>query len=142
VWTEGVRDIAFLLEYDTGSEHLPQLTDKLHGYADLARRPSGLALRMPILFCFPTPRREQTARKARVATALDPRVSGPAWMPLHGGHGPMRLIDLDDVLPDPWRAARAEDERRERERQERERRELAARQLADEADDPLWPHER
>jgi hypothetical protein len=57
-------------------------------------------------------------------------------MTLHGGHGPMRLIDLDNVLPDPWRVARAEDERHERERQERERRELAARQLADEADDP------
>jgi hypothetical protein len=36
-------------------------------------------------------------------------------MPLHGGHDPMRLIDLGDVLPDPWRVAR---EQEERERQE------------------------
>lgn len=55
VWAEGGRDIAFPLEYDTGSEHLPQLADKLPGYADLARHPACLAFRMPILFCFPTP---------------------------------------------------------------------------------------
>ena len=58
----------------------------------------------------------------QIATAaIKPRVTCPAgrvWMPLHGGHGPMRLIDLDDVLPDPWRTARQQDER--------ERRELAA----------------
>jgi hypothetical protein len=75
---------------------------------------------MPLLFCFLTPRREQTARKALAATAashdlqiattaLDPRVTCPActvtWMPLHGSHPPMRLIDLGDVLPDPWRTA-------------------------------------
>jgi Replication-relaxation len=59
---EGGRDIAFLLEYDTGSEHLPQLAGKLLGYADLAPYPAYLAFRMPIVFCFPTPRREQTAR--------------------------------------------------------------------------------
>jgi hypothetical protein len=35
-------------------------------------------------------------------------------MPLHGGQSPMRLIDLDNVLPDPWRAAREEDERKRR----------------------------
>ena len=55
VWAEGGRDIAFLLEYDTGSEHLPQLAGKLPGYADLARHPACLAFRMPILFCSPTP---------------------------------------------------------------------------------------
>jgi hypothetical protein len=135
VWAEGSRDIAFLLEYDTGSEHLPQLAGKLPGHADLARYLAYLAFRMPVLFCFPTPRREQTARKAlaaatassivQIATAaLDPRVTcpacGPAWMPLHGGHGPMRLIELDDVLPDPWRVARAQDERERRGREQRE----------------------
>ena len=117
IWAEGHRDIVFLLEYDTGSEHLPQLAAKLPGYADHARR--DLTLKAPILFCFPTHRREQTARKALAATvassalqiataALDPRVTCPAcevaWMPLHGEYGPMPLIDLADVLPDPWRA--------------------------------------
>jgi protein involved in plasmid replication-relaxation len=129
IWAEGDRDIAFLLEYDTGTEHLPQLMGKLPDYADLARR-AYIAFRMPILFCFPTPRREQTARKALAATkasrdlqiataALDLRVTspaGPVWMPLHGGHDPMRLIDLGDVLPDPWRTARQQDERERLER--------------------------
>jgi len=132
IWAEDGRDIVFLLEYDTvtGSEHLPQLADKLPGYAGNAR--TNMAFQVPILFCFPTPRREQSARRAlarvsesrglQIATAaLDPRLTcpaGPVWMTLHGGHGPMRLIDLDNVLPDPWRVARTHDER--------ERRELAA----------------
>jgi hypothetical protein len=45
------------------------------------------------------------------------------------------------VLPDPWRVARTDDQRRQR-----ERRELAAQQHdtipADEMDDPLWPYGR
>jgi DNA-binding CsgD family transcriptional regulator len=131
IWAEENRDIAFLLEFDTGTEHLPQLTGKLTGYAEKARMPSGLVFRMPVLFCFPTPRREQTARKALAATAasldlqiataaLDPHLTCPAcqttWMPLHGRHPPMRLIDLSDALPDPWRT--------EREQHKHERREL------------------
>jgi hypothetical protein len=36
-------------------------------------------------------------------------------MPLHGGYGPMRLIDLADVLPDPWKTAREQEERERRE---------------------------
>jgi hypothetical protein len=129
IWAESNRDICFLLEYDTGTEHLPQLAGKLPGYADQARHQ--LVFRAPLLFCFLTPRREQTARKALAATtaslslqiataALDPRVTcpacGPAWMPLHGRHQPMRLIDLADVLPDPWRTAREQEERERREK--------------------------
>ena len=132
IWAEDGRDIVFLLEFDTGTEHLRQLADKLAGYAERARY--NLAFQVPILFCFLTPRREQSARKAlaaigtshglQIATAaLDPSVTcpacGPAWMPLHGGHGPMRLIDLDDVLPDPWRVAREQDESKHR-KQERD----------------------
>jgi hypothetical protein len=134
VWAQDGTDIAFLLEYDTGTEHLPQLTAKLTGYAEHAR--TNLALTMPLLFCFPTPRREQTALKALAATAasldlqiattaLDPRVTCPAcepsWLPLHGGHSPMRLVDIGDVLPDPWRVA---DEQDERERCEQEQCEI------------------
>ena len=150
VWAQDGTDIAFLLEYDTGTEHHRQLAGKLPGYAEMAR--INMTFQVPILFCFPTPRREQAARTAMAATtashalqiattALDPAVTcpacGPAWMALHGGHGPMRLIGLDDVLPDPWRAARAEDEHRERERQEHEQH-----ALADEPDDLLWPYGR
>jgi Replication-relaxation len=130
IWAEAGADIVFLLEYDTGSEHLPQLAAKLDRYAHLAT--DRLAFQVPILFCFPTPRREQNARRAlashpgasvlQIATAaFDPRVTcpaGPVWLPLRGWAGrPMRLIELDQVLPDPWRQAR---ERDERERQERE----------------------
>lgn len=129
IWAEGDRDVCFLLEYDTGTEHLPQLADKLPGYAENAR--NQLVFKAPILFCFLTHRREQTARKALAATtaslslqiataALDPRVTcpacGPAWMPLRGGHEPMRLIDLAYVLPDPWKSAREQEERERRER--------------------------
>ena len=54
---------------------------------------------MPLLFCFPTPRREQTARKALAATAasldlqiataaLDPRVTWAAYSPTPGAPNP------------------------------------------------------
>jgi hypothetical protein len=36
-------------------------------------------------------------------------------MLLHGGHDPMRLIDLTDVLPDPWRLAHDQHKRQRRE---------------------------
>jgi hypothetical protein len=69
------------------------------------------------VFCFLTPRREQTARRAlaastdslslRIATAaIDPQVTcpaGPVWMPLHGSGRQVRLIDLDSVILDPKR---------------------------------------
>ena len=113
VWAQDGTDIAFLLEYDTGTEHLPQLASKLHGYAEAAR--TNLALTMPLLFCYPhraasRPPASLAARSSLdlqiATTAIDPRVTCPAcaaaWMPLHGGHPPMRLIDLGDVLPDPW----------------------------------------
>jgi hypothetical protein len=123
IWAQDSHDICFLLEYDTGTEHLPQLTDKLSGYAQMARQ--HLAFRVPILFCFPTDRREQTARTALAATsasyelqiataAIEPAracPAGPVWITLHGGHGPMRLIDLGAILPDPWRTARQHEER-------------------------------
>ncbi len=142
IWAEDGTDIVFLLEYDTGTEHLPKLAAKLHGYAEMAD--STWAFRVPILFCFPGPRREQSARRALAASAgshvlqiataaIDPRVTcpaGPVWMPLRGGPGrPMRLIDLDTVLPDPWRQVREHDERERRERAERELAGARARQL-------------
>ena len=76
---------------------------------------------MPILFCFPTSRREQSVCTAfaaagaslypQVATAaLNLRATCRAWLPLLGGHAPLRLIDLGDVLPDPWRTEPEHDE--------------------------------
>ncbi len=120
-WTEGGREIAFMLEYDTGSEHLAQLAGKLDSYARLADVMSRYHQQVPsLLFCFLTPRREQTARRAlaastdslslRIATAaIDPQITcpaGPVWMPLHGSDRQVRLIDLGSAMPDPGHLAR------------------------------------
>jgi len=116
VWAQNGTDLAFVLEYDTGSEHLAQLTAKLDGYA----RPGGEhgysngPVSLPVLFCFPGPRREQSARRALAAhpaasvlhiatAAIDPEhtsPAGPVWLPLAGQpERPMRLIDLGAVMP-------------------------------------------
>lgn len=49
------RTVDFFLEYDTGTEPLPRLIDKLSGYASLATAggPAG-----PVLFQLPGARRE------------------------------------------------------------------------------------
>jgi len=123
VWAEDGREIAFMLEYDTGSEHLAQLARKLDSHARLARVMSRYQQQVPILlFCFLTPRREQTARRALAAstdslglsiatTAIDPQVTCPAgqvWMPLHGSGREVRLIDLGSAIPELDRLARAD----------------------------------
>jgi hypothetical protein len=116
-WAEAGREVTFLLEYDTGTENLPRLTGKLDGYAILAGALASADIACPpLLFCLPGPRREQSARRAlawhpdagklRIATAaLDPRATcpaGPVWLPLGEASGPVRLIDLAALLPDPW----------------------------------------
>jgi hypothetical protein len=116
VWAQDSTDLAFVLEYDTGTEHLSQLTAKLDGYA----RPGGKdgyntgPVTLPVLFCFGTSRREQSARRALAAhpaasmlpiatAAFDPEhtsPAGPLWLPLTGQPGrPMRLIELGEVMP-------------------------------------------
>lgn len=81
---------SFFLEYDRGTESPGRLAAKLHGYervALLQDRPDAL------LFCFPDPDREASARKRlhglngiAVATASWDRVSvaplGSVWLPL------------------------------------------------------------
>lgn len=135
-WAEDGQAVSFLLEYDTGTEHLAVLAGKLDGYAVLA---AGLAWHgqpSPVLlFCFASPRREQTARRALAATrdaaalriattALDPRTTspaGPVWLPLPGHvGGQVRLIDLDLALPDPWQDYRQQRAREHRQAAERE----------------------
>jgi hypothetical protein len=130
-WAERGREVTFLLEYDTGSENLPRLAGKLDAYGHLAQ---GLAtagrICPPLLFCFPSPRREQAARRAlagcgdapalRIATAaIDPQATspaGPVWLPLAGQHpSQMPLIDLDTAMPDPWQDYREDMARRRRE---------------------------
>jgi hypothetical protein len=124
VWAEHGLQATFALEYDTGSEHLPQLTAKLPGYGRLAKAMADMDQACPLLlFCFPTSRREQAARRALVAcydapalrvatTAIDPEHTSPAgavWLPLRTAHaaGPVALSALDAALPDPWRDYRA-----------------------------------
>ena len=125
-WAEDGREVTFFLEHDTGTEHLPRLEGKLPGYARLAEALARYGRACPLLlFAFPGPRREQSARAIlasaadapalRIATTTaDPRLAcaaGPVWMPLAGAAaGQLRLIDLERALPDPWRLARQQAE--------------------------------
>jgi hypothetical protein len=140
--------VSFLLEYDTGTEHLPVLAGKLVGYQVLAANLAWHEQICPVLlFCFGSLRREQAARRALAATreaadlriataAIDPRVAspaGPVWLTLTGHQGrQVRLIDLDAELPDRWQGYRA---RRARDRSEAAEREQALHR-ADEDDGP------
>lgn len=143
VWSEAGGETTFLLEYDTGSEHLPQLTSKLPGYGQLAQALADADEVCPLLlFNFPSPRREQAARRAmescydtpalRIATtAIDTKTTspaGPVWLPLLRGRdsgGQVALSALDATLPDPWHEHRA---------QARERATRAARSAEDTED--------
>lgn len=90
VWVQDGHETTFVLEYDTGSEHLTQLTAKLPAYGNLAQALASAGLRFPLLlFCFPTPRREGSARRALAAchdtpamriatTATHPERTSPA----------------------------------------------------------------
>jgi len=128
IWAEHGQHATFMLEYDTGSEHLPQLTGKLPGYGRLAQAMAEAGHVCPLLlFCFATARREQVARRAlaacydapalRIATSgLNPEQTSPArsvWLPLRradGMIGQVALSALDAALPDPWHQYRAEQE--------------------------------
>ena len=147
-WAEDGRAVSFLLEYDTGSEDLARLAGKLVGYAVLASVLADDGRAGPVLlFCFTSPRREQSARRAlaaardsaavRIATAaLDPRLicpAGPVWLPLgHGPGGQVRLIDLDTVIGDPWQQYRQD---RARQRQDARHATLSAGTDDDDDDD-------
>jgi hypothetical protein len=129
-WAETGREVTFWLEYDTGTENLSRPAGKLEGYALLAAALASVGTACPpLLFCLPGPRREQSARRAlagcadagklRIATAaIDPRATCPAgqvWLPLGEASGPVRLIDLAAVMPDPWQGYRDERARKRRE---------------------------
>ena len=58
-WHENGRAVRFFLEYDTGTEPLPQVVDKLHGYRDL--RTGGLCL--PVLFVLPAAKRQHNLHR-------------------------------------------------------------------------------
>ncbi|WP_460724618.1 replication-relaxation family protein [Nocardia heshunensis] len=54
-WEENGNSIRFFLEYDTGTETLSRLVDKLQGYREL--RDGGIAI--PVLFVLPGPKRQR-----------------------------------------------------------------------------------
>src|SRR5260370_10955897 len=58
-WHQDGQDTDFFLEYDNGSEDAGRVAGKLPGYAALAR---GTGIATPVLFWFPTVRREPAIR--------------------------------------------------------------------------------
>jgi hypothetical protein len=119
VWAEAGRETVFVLEYDTGSEHLPKLTAKLPGYARLAETMARLGHTFPRC-CSVSPAsaaRHPPAGRSPPATT-PPRCgsppppstrSSPAQPGRYGSlkrppgsGGPVGLSALDTALPDPW----------------------------------------
>ena len=103
IWTERNTSLAFLVEYDNGTERLDRLAGKLGGYAQLAA-----AAGHPnwVLFSFASPRRETEARRVlahpTVPVATTTRTArtttdGAVWLPAAGTGRRLRLIDLADL---------------------------------------------
>jgi hypothetical protein len=100
VWSESDRRVAFLLEYDNGTETLTRLADKLDRYTHLF---AATGQRIPVLFAFPGPHREAEARRVLrhpavpVATASLAPGQSPAdavWLPAGADRTRLALIDL------------------------------------------------
>lgn len=95
------RRVAFLLEYDTGTERLGRLAAKLTGYAALAQAAGAATW---VAFAFGSPRREAEARRVLthpavpVATAAlsgGPGPAGAVWLPVgRPGAARRHLVDL------------------------------------------------
>lgn len=92
--------VSFFLELDGGTEIRSRLTGKLETFADLTGTPEAPDA---VVFCFPSPEREASARKVlhdpgiMVATAvLEEHLGKPlgeVWLPL-GGRRRRSLVDL------------------------------------------------
>jgi hypothetical protein len=104
VWAENGRRVAFLLEYDKGTERIARLADKVDNYNRLFTVTSRA---IPVLFAFPGPRREATARSAlhhpgvpvfTTTLAAHSAPSDAVWLAANtGASAPnqrIRLIDL------------------------------------------------
>lgn len=118
-WRRGGRRVDWFLEYDTGTEPLTKVANKLHGYAALAK---ATGITTPLLVWLHSARRESAARQALsevwsgletpmavpVATgAVDllPPTASPAdafWLPLDAKVGAVgQRRELHDLL-DAW----------------------------------------
>jgi hypothetical protein len=106
-WHDGVRQLDFFLEYDTGTEPLHRLLAKIGDYITLAEM-TGIT-HTPVLFALPSPSREQHLH-ARTSPTTCPLIAtttphalqmaggpaGPAWKPITPVADPTRrrLADL------------------------------------------------
>jgi len=113
IWAEPGDAVPFLLEYDTGSERLEILTDKVAGYSRLAAMTDW---RWPVLFWLPSTRRELNLHhrlaadgppRALIATAAADHASLTGQTPadavwwLHGLEGErLRLAHLPFIDPE------------------------------------------
>jgi len=104
-WTEDGRMVGFFLEYDTGTEQLSRLMDKLDAYRQLA----DAGVHRPVLFVLPGVVRQNHLhaeisrhphRELVVATMATDHLSatghspaGPVWL-VAGSNHRVRLIDL------------------------------------------------
>jgi hypothetical protein len=117
VWRQEERAVPFFLEYDTGTERLDILTDKIFKYDTLA---TAIEWLWPALFVLPSQRREDNLHHAihdhrRALKALWYTTNsellhtnyggpaGPVWRPGGPPHlpaGTVRLIDLAYLDPE------------------------------------------
>ena len=109
-WQDHGADVDFFLEYDTGTERpATRVTAKLDAYTRLT---TATGITTPVLFWFPTPRREQNIRAALprrypvpVATASGPLElgetgpAGPVWLPAGSDGHRLRLAGLAALWP-------------------------------------------
>ena len=122
IWTEHDHQVAFWLEYDTGTESLTTLTEKVTTYSTRLTGGFGGLRSWPLLFTFHSSGRQlhfhqrlahQHPRVPVASTARDPHTrQSPAediWW-LHNSRGRHRLADLPDAVaaqspnarPDLW----------------------------------------
>lgn len=108
-WTEYERTVGFFLEYDTGTEQLGRLVDKLDAYRQLA----AAGVHRPVLFVLPGVVRQNNLhaeisrhphRELVVATTATDHLTGneyspagPVWL-VAGSNQRVRLIDLPAPL--------------------------------------------
>jgi hypothetical protein len=113
-WSEDRGGIEFFLEYDTGTETLDRVANKLHGYAKLTK---ATGITTPVLFYVHSARREANLRHrlinhpaaslVPVATGcrsalITPDDHGPAgriWHPLDGRPSRYRLATIGAAWP-------------------------------------------
>jgi hypothetical protein len=89
-WGTAEQELGFFLEFDNGTEALARVTAKIDAYTRLAQ---ATGISTPLLFHFPSPRREQNFRDACPAVTLpvlttssgpaDRHPAGPVWAALH-----------------------------------------------------------